>query len=117
MRKLIIALAMMLAMPAMAADIPVDSTRLDVTGSDVNLNFRIAGAAAPAPDVKILFCECSEGKEGIDENSIIQNWSLWAYSSPDGKTTIKKMVQEGWKISQILSATMSNKQFYIVFTK
>ena len=104
--------AMILSTNAFAADIPVEGTRLDVTGADVNLNFRIAGGASP--DVKILFCDCTAG---FSETSTIQPMMLWFASSPNGKTTVKQMVQDGWKISQIFSTHATNKQFYIVFLK
>lgn len=109
--------------PVVAADIPIESSRLDLTGSDVNLNFRITSGAQP--DIKILFCECGTTRGGVfnpnggfTENAILQPWGEWYNSTSVGQTTTKQMLIDGWKIQSIVPrGTGVLDQFYIIFTK
>ena len=64
-----------------------------------------------AGDVKIMFCAC----DYLDENSTIQNTLLWAAGAPTGKTTIKEMVLQGWRVQSV--NLLNKSQFWLTFVK
>ena len=70
-------------------------------------------------DVKVLWCSsCSKTSNvGLDENSILENYSDWYYGVYKFKqTTMAKMILDGWNINQIVQSGIAG-QYYVVFTK
>ena len=62
-------------------------------------------------DVRVLFADVS----GLTENSTIINAQDWSAGIYDHKTTIKEMIQQGWKLQNMTA--VNAKQFYFVFVK
>jgi hypothetical protein len=67
--------------------------------------------------VKVLWCSNCSKTSGLDEDAVLENYTDWYFSMNSTKrTTIGKMILEGWTLNQIVPAGTQN-QFYVVFTK
>jgi hypothetical protein len=67
------------------------------------------------PEVKVLF---KGDTVGFSETSELQPYMAWYISADYGKTTMKQMIEDGWKVQSVVPYNSNAaKQFYITFTK
>ncbi len=89
---------------------------INLIGTD-ELKIRLAATKAleakanAINEVKIMFCSCSV----FTESATVQDSLSWNLALTTGKTTVKALILEGWRIQSTFNITTT--QFYFVFVR
>ena len=112
MKRLIVLLAVLaMASVSFATDIPVEKPALSLDGNTVTMKADITGTVSPQ-QIKIMFCTGILGSE----NREIQPYYDVLFSTGLNKTTIANILNDGWKLFQVIPAN-TKEQFIIIFQK